>query len=68
MNKRGFLDIEVLASPGFIILVVMAVAATIIGWKMSSSWGEGSWPLWQIILIIVAEVIASYVIVARASG
>tara|TARA_R100000750_G_C2294202_1_gene76150 strand:- start:42 stop:308 length:267 start_codon:yes stop_codon:yes gene_type:complete len=66
MNKKAFVDVEVLASPGFIILAVMAVGATIVGWKMSAGWADGpGWPLWQILIIIVIEVIASYIFAAR---
>ena len=67
MNRKGQIDFEVLTSPGFIILAVMAIAATIIGWKFSGSMTESGvgWPLWQIGLIIVAEVVAAYVFAAR---
>ena len=49
MNKKAQIDFEVLTSVGFIVLVVMAVGATLIGWKMSAGFGDGpGWPLWQI--------------------
>ena len=67
MNKKAqLIDFEVVASMGFIILVAMAVGATLIGWKFGGSISDGpGWPLWQILLIIVAEIVASYIIVAR---
>lgn len=67
MNKNA--QAEVLANPGFIILVVMAMGATLLGWKMSLGMVEegGGWPLWQIILIMLVEVVACYVIVWRMS-
>lgn len=67
MNKRA--QAEVLASPGFIILVVMSLGATLLGWKMSLGMFEdgGGWPLWQIIFIMIVEVVACYMIVWRMS-
>ena len=67
MNKKGqIIDFEVIASAGFIILVAMAVGATLIGWKMASTMGEGvGWPLWQIVLIILIEIVACYFFAAR---
>ena len=65
MEKKAQFDPEVIMSAGFIILVTMAVGATLIGWKMSGSFGEGSWPLWQLILIIVVEIVAAYFFAAR---
>jgi len=68
MNKKAqLIDFEVVTSLGFIILVVMALTATIIGWKMSMGMTEdgGGWPLWQIILIMIAEVVGAYIFAAR---
>ena len=66
MNNKGQVDMEILASPGFIILTVMAWGATILGWKMSMGMTEGAgWPLWQIGLILVIEAVASYIFAAR---
>ena len=67
-KKAQIIDMEVLASPGFIILVAMAVGATLIGWSMGPKMGfETRFPIWQLIVIIMAELIASYVIVLRGS-
>jgi len=65
MNKKAFVDLEVIASPGFIILVAMAVSATLLGWKLSGSWSESSLPFWQVIIAIVVEVVAAYFFAAR---
>ena len=67
MNKKGqIIDFEVVASVGFIILVAMAVGATLIGWKMASGFGDGpGWPLWQILVIILIEIVACYFFAAR---
>ena len=67
-DKRAFVDGEVLASPGFVILVVMAVGATLLGWILGPQMGfEEKLPIWQLLLIIVVETIVCYVIVARSS-
>lgn len=67
MNKKGFVDVEVVTSLGFIILVVMALGATIIGWKVSAGMTEDGtgWPIWQIGLIMIVEVIGCYFFAAR---
>ena len=66
MNKKAQIDFEVLTSAGFLILVAMAVGATLIGWKMAAGMGEGTgWPLWQIMIIIVIEIVACYIFAAR---
>jgi len=65
MNKKGFLDMEVLTSAGFVILVAMAVSATVIGYVMSRKWGLPQVPMWQLVAIILAEVAGSYIFAAR---
>ena len=69
-DRRGFVDMEVIMSPGFIILTAMAITATLLGWKFSMGMVEdgAGWPLWQIIFIMVAEVAACYIITWRMSG
>jgi len=68
MNKKGFIETEIIASPGFVILVAMAVGATLIGWTMSPSLGiESRFPLWQVVVIILVEIVACYLMVARGS-
>lgn len=64
MNKKA--QWEIIGSPGFVILTVLAISATILGWIFSKKMGA-SLPVWQIIIIIVAEIIATYFIVARMS-
>ena len=67
MNKKAqIVDMEVIASAGFLILVAMAVGATLIGWKVAGGMGDGpGWPLWQIVLIILIEIVACYFFAAR---
>lgn len=66
MNNKAQLDPEILTSPGFIILAVLAISATVLGWSMGPKMGfESRFPLWQLLIIIVGELVASYVIAAR---
>lgn len=70
MNKKGqgFIDTEILASPGFVILAVLAVSATLLGWIMGPKIGlEEAFPVWQLAIIIVVEIVAAYIITARMS-
>ena len=65
-NKKAFVDTEILGSLAFIILSVMAISATILGWSIAGKMGfEERLPIWQLIVIIAAEIMASYVIAAR---
>ena len=67
MNKRAqIVDMEIVATPGFVILAVMAVASTVLGWTMGPQFGiENRFPIWQLLVIIMVELIACYVIAAR---
>jgi hypothetical protein len=68
MNRKGFVDTEILASPAFVILAVLAVSATLIGWIMGPKIGfEEAFPVWQLVVIIVVEIVAAYIITARMS-
>lgn len=49
---------DILGNPGFYLLAGGAIAATLIGWKMSKSFGA-SFPLWQVLIVMVVEVIAA---------
>jgi len=59
MNKKGQLDLGLLEEEGFWILGGMAVAATIVGYIMSKRMEWVALPLWQLIVIIVVEIIAA---------
>lgn len=65
INKKGQVDMEVIASLGFVILFLGAAAATLLGWTMGQKMGFGAMPMWQIAITIVVEAVAAYVIVAR---
>ncbi len=66
MNKKAqIVDTEILYSTGFVILCVLALGATLLGYIMGKRMDLGVFPIWQLIIIMVAEVVASYIIVAR---
>jgi len=68
MNEKGFIDTEIIASPGFAILAAMAVGATLIGWALGPQLGiESRFPIWQVGVIIIVELAACYILVARGS-
>jgi len=68
MNKKAFVDPDVFLHPVFWMLALGAIAATVIGYKMSLGMVEegGGWPLWQLIAIIAVEVVAAYYFVASS--
>ena len=66
-DKKGFVDTEILTSVGFVILAVMSVGATVIGYIMGQRMGYDAFPVWQLILIILIEIVASYLFVDRMS-
>jgi len=51
-NKKGFITGDTFQSPGFWILVVLGWSATILGWKLSKSFGSAL-PTWQILATLV---------------
>lgn len=65
MNKKGFVDTEILTSPGFVILCALSVGATVLGYILSKKWDLVQLPVWQFIILIIAEVIGSYFFAAR---
>jgi len=66
-DKRGFVETEILMSAGFLILVAMAVGATVIGWMWGKKVGWETFTIPQLLIIISVEVVACYVIVLRMS-
>lgn len=64
MNKRGFLDPEIIMSVGFVALFGLAISATVMGYIFSKKM-DYSLPIWQLIVIIVVEFFASYFFIAR---
>lgn len=64
-DKRAFIDPDVVMSIGFVVLAGMAIVATVIGYVLSKSWVGDSFKLWQLLIIIVVELIAAYFFAAR---
>jgi hypothetical protein len=67
MNKKGFLDTEIITSVGFVVLVAMSVGATVLGYVMGKQMDFAPMAMWQLISIIVVEIIACYLIVLKMS-
>lgn len=65
MNKKSQLDLEILEEPGFWILGGGAVIATIAGYIMSRNMGWMPLPWWQLIIIIIVELVAAAFFVSR---
>ena len=61
-----FIDLDVLYSPGFVLLSVGALSATTIGYLWSKSMEAGGFPLWQLLVIMMFEVVACYYFVSKA--
>ncbi len=59
------IDMDVVATPAFVILSMMALGATALGYMLSVNMGWIPMPLWQLIVIMGGELVACYVIVAR---
>ena len=68
MNKKGFIDMEIVFSPAFVILTIFAWSATIIGWIAGKKMELGaSFSVWEVIFILFVELIAVYLITLRMS-
>lgn len=59
------IDMDVVASPAFVILAGMALGATALGYMFSIRSELIAMPLWQLMVLMVGETVACYVIVAR---
>ena len=64
-NKKAQIDSEVITGTGFWILLVIAVSATLIGYVSSKKAGWIAMPLWQLLIMLVVEVVACYIFAAR---
>ena len=64
-DKRGFLDPEVIMSPGFIALAILSVGAIVIGWFGGKSMGFDAFPLWNILVFIPFDLAICYVITIK---
>ncbi len=61
-----FIDLDILYSPGFVLLALGALSATAIGYVWSKSMEAGGFPVWQLLLIMVGELVACYYFVSKA--
>ena len=68
MNKKAQLDMDVLSEPAFWILAGFSVSATLLGYIMSKKMEWVPLPIWQLLIILIVEVVASYIITWRMSG
>ena len=64
-DKRAFIDMEVIMSPGFWALLILTLAATLIGWIGSVKMDMEAFPLWQVVVFMFFEVIIVYVIALK---
>jgi len=64
-DKRGFVDPETLMSPGFVILVLFAWSATLIGYFGGKSMGMEAVPLTTLLILLVGELVACYVVAIK---
>jgi len=64
-NKKGFVDMEILTSIGFVLLAGFALVATIAGYIMGKRMGFPPFPIWQLLVIMAVEIVAAYIFVAR---
>ena len=65
-DKAGqIVDTEVFTGVGFWILFGLAAGATILGYLLSKSWGMISIPVWQLLVILVAEFAGAYFFASR---
>ena len=65
MNKKGFVDMEIVTSAGFVILAVFAIGATMAGYIMGKRMGFPPFPIWQLLIIMAVELVAAYLFKAR---
>ena len=54
------IDTEVLSSPMFVLLAFGALAATLIGYFGSIRMGMQQMPIWNLLIVLVVEVVACY--------
>lgn len=66
MNQKAQFESEILLSPAFAILLLLAWSATILGYIMAKKWGLAAMPLWQMGVIMIVEVVAAYFFAMKA--
>jgi len=64
-SKKAQLDLEILEEPGFWLLGGGAIAATLIGYIWSKKMGWIPLPWWQLIIILIVELVAAAFFASR---
>ena len=64
-SKKAQLDMEILEEPGFWILGGGAMIATIAGYIMSKKAGWIPLPWWQLVLLLLVELVAAAFFASR---
>ena len=59
------IDMDVVASPAFVILCLMALGATALGYVFSVRSELIAIPIWQLLVIMGVEVVACYIFAAK---
>ncbi len=65
MNNKAQLDMEIFESPGFWLLGGGAVIATVMGWIYSKRSLEMAMPFWQLIVLLLVELVAAAFFASR---
>lgn len=61
LNKRAqAIDTEIIGSPMFVLLALGSMAATVMGYFASLKMGIQAMPLWNLVLVLGVELVASY--------
>lgn len=60
------IDWEIVATPAFVVLSLMALGATALGFIMAGKMEWSPMPIWQLLVLMLGELVAIYVIVSRA--
>lgn len=61
LNKRAqAIDTEIIGSPMFVLLALGSMAATVIGYFASLKMNMQAMPLWNLVLVLAVELVASY--------
>ena len=64
MNNKGQLD-DIVNNPAFWILGGGGVAMELVGWIMGKRMGLGSFPIWQLFILIIGTLIAAAIFANR---
>ncbi len=60
------IDLDIVYSPGFVLLAAGSLGATALGFVWSSNMGWERLPIWQLLLIMMGELVACYYFASKA--